>query len=81
MEQDKVFHLTAGGLVALAAWALIALAPQIGTQAVMALAAAAVGVAYEVLQRIRGDGVPDPADALATTAGGGAVALLVWWIA
>jgi hypothetical protein len=81
MEQDKVFHLAAGALVALAAWALIALAPQLGTQPAMAIAAAAVGVAYELVQRLRGEGVPDPADALATAAGGGLVALLVWALA
>lgn len=78
MKRDKVMHAAGGVMVAFAVLPLVWVAAYWGIPWAMLAAAAAVGVAYEVQQRIRGEGQPDPVDALATASGGALPALLVW---
>lgn len=78
IARDKRLHLLMGAIVALAAGALVWLAGEYGLAPAMALAAAAAGVGYEVIQAIRNEGEPDPVDAAYTAVGGVAVAVLGW---
>jgi hypothetical protein len=77
IAKDKIAHLVVGAVVAIAAIALVLMAEEWGALLPAALAAAAVGVAYELVQGYRGDGTPDPMDALATAIGGLLVAVVI----
>lgn len=77
IARDKQLHIIMGAAVALAAWGLVELARHFGIPIAMGIAAAAVGVAYEVLQGFRNEGEPDPVDAAFTAGGGVAATLLV----
>lgn len=65
LPDDKRKHLIAGALIAAGALALVWLST-IALGLAVAAAGAAVGVAYEAVQRLRGEGTPELADAAAT---------------
>lgn len=77
---DKQLHAVAGAITAICALLLAYLVPIIGAPLVALLAGAAMGIGYELVQLLRHEGQPDLADAAATTAGAGVVALLLWLI-
>ena len=75
MQRDKTMHAAVGALVALALAALQWIISLWGMPLGMLCAAAGIGVAYELVQKIRGEGTPDPQDALATAVGGAIIAI------
>lgn len=76
IPRDKVFHLLAGALVALAMWALAWIAARFGIAAAMLCAGVITGAGYEIVQKITGEGTPHPLDALATISGAALVAII-----
>lgn len=74
---DKAQHAIGGALVAAGFVLLLWLAAHAGIAVAMLAAGGMAGAAFEVVQRIRGEGQPDWRDALAT-AGGAALVALAW---
>jgi hypothetical protein len=75
MQRDKVLHFAFGLASALAAIAVVEIRDRFGLPAACLALAAAVGVGYEVVQKLRGSGEPSVRDALATAAGGAMLSL------
>jgi Co/Zn/Cd efflux system component len=69
IAKDKLMHGAFGAAASAGAFALA----KFGVIFAMLLAAVAVGVAYELVQKLRGEGQPDWRDALATAIGGAAI--------
>ncbi len=74
LAKDKILHVAFGAGSALAAVLIVEVAHRFGLSWAMLLAAAMIGVGYELQQKLRGNGQPSWADALATSAGGAGVA-------
>lgn len=73
---DKLMHAIMGAAVAVCAAGLVWISQLVDTPTAMLAAAVAVGVAYELVQRLRNEGQADPLDAIATAAGGALAAFL-----
>lgn len=72
IAKDKLQHAAFGAAAAVGAFALSRLPPVYA----MLLAPALVGIAYELVQKLRNEGVPAWSDVLATCIGGAALAAL-----
>lgn len=70
IPRDKLMHLAFGAGTVVGTVALLFLARQYGAGPAMAFASTVVGVGYELVQRLRKEGEPSVADALATAAPG-----------
>jgi hypothetical protein len=80
IPRDKLLHIAAGAVAGLAFIALVLVTTHAGLAWAVLAAGALTGFGYEGLQRYRGEGRVELADALATTAGGALVALAVAWM-
>lgn len=74
IEKDKLLHLAFGTAAAVGALAVVTVAQRFGFGPAAALASTIVGLSYELLQKVRKSGEPDPMDAVFTAAPG----WLVW---
>lgn len=70
IPRDKAMHVAMGAATAIGVLALLFVAARFGPPAAMIAGAVAVGCAYEGVQKLRGEGVVEFADVLATAAGG-----------
>lgn len=77
---DKRQHLIGGAAVAAALAGVIYLAVTFGWWAGVAAGSLAAGLGVELYQKIRREGQPDPADALASALPGLVVAAALWSI-
>lgn len=75
LPKDKLLHAAFGALTAVAVVPLLYITVRFGAAVAMVIAAVMMGVGYELQQKLRGDGEPSWADALATAVGGGLIAL------
>lgn len=70
IDKDKLFHASAGAVTVIGAFAVIMLYSAFGWGPAFAFASTAVGIGYEVVQKLRNEGHPDPVDAAFTAAPG-----------
>lgn len=70
IPRDKVLHVGLGVLAVLCAYVALWVHAAFGLGACMAFTTTAVGVLYEVQQRVRGEGQVEVLDAAATAAPG-----------
>jgi hypothetical protein len=75
LPKDKLLHAAFGALTAVSVVGLVYVVVYFGAPLAMWAGATALGGGYELQQRLRGDGEPDWKDALATSVGGGLIAL------
>lgn len=80
IPKDKQQHLIGGAVVALGTLAVLWVAQRFGAPVAIGVAGTAVGWGFEWLQGFRGEGQPDPRDALTTSAGAWVVAAAVQWL-
>lgn len=80
IPKDKLMHAAMGAVAALGVLGLLAIAKHMGKDAAMVAGAVAVGLGYELVQKLRDEGDPDLEDAAVTTAGGLALTVLAWFV-
>lgn len=80
IAKDKLQHAVGGALAALVTLAVLWVAQRFGAPVAIGAAGTAVGWGFEWLQGFRGEGQPDPRDALTTSAGAWAVAAALQWL-
>ena len=70
IPEDKRLHLIFGAVAAAGAFVVLLLGHAFGIGPALAFASTAVGVGYEIVQRVRKSGTPSLADAAFTAAPG-----------
>lgn len=76
---DKLAHLKLGAAAAVALLAVLLVALYLSMPVALGLGCSALGIGYERVQRLRGEGTQSWADAAATAAPGLALAVLLFF--
>ncbi len=78
LAADKILHLQLGAAVALALLVVAVIVMLAGVPLAVLTGSVAASIGYEVVQRIRGDGVPSWTDAAASAVPGALLALVLY---